>query len=230
MMTTPSMPVLDNPVWHALRSHQARLAFSTDLAARYPAAVSPFAALREDTPDAFAQLARLLQADEAAFILAKQPLAGDAALGLEPLFTVLQMVDTLDAADAPADDALSLGPADAAEMLDLALRTKPGPFAPRTPEMGRYIGIREAGRLIAMAGERFRPPGATEISAVCVDDACRGRGIAGRLMGVLRRDIRSQAAVPFLHVRSDAPATIRLYERLGFEVREAFLLHRAVRR
>ncbi len=54
---------------------------------------------------------------------------------------------------------MPLGQADVQEMLDLARRTKPGPFLPRTVEMGTYLGIRRGGPLVAMAGERLHPPG-----------------------------------------------------------------------
>src|SRR2546425_11419875 len=52
------------------------------------------------------------------------------------------------------------------EMLALFELTKPGPFLKRTPELGSYLGIREAGQLVAMAGERLKPYGYTEISCL----------------------------------------------------------------
>ena len=55
---------------------------------------------------------------------------------------------------------LELGDADVPEMLALTELTQPGPFGPRTHDLGRYIGIRVDGRLAAMAGERMRPDGA----------------------------------------------------------------------
>ncbi|CAM5742575.1 hypothetical protein SALBM311S_11148 [Streptomyces alboniger] len=78
----------------------------------------------------------------------------------------------------PAPEAVRLGPDDVPDILDLVARTRPGPFLKRTVALGTYLGIRERGRLIAMAGERLRPPGWTEISAVCTDPDHRGRGLA----------------------------------------------------
>ena len=40
--------------------------------------------------------------------------------------------------------------------LKLVFITQPGPFAERTVELGRYIGIRQDDRLVAMVGERFK--------------------------------------------------------------------------
>ncbi|BCQ29094.1 hypothetical protein NK8_72840 (plasmid) [Caballeronia sp. NK8] len=75
-----------------------------------------------------------------------------------------------------------------------------------------------------MAGERMAIEGHAEISAVCVDERCRGRGLAGRLMNILRREIGLRGETPFLHVFSHNESAIALYERLGFELRHAFAL------
>ena len=109
-------------------------------------------------------------------------------------------------------------------MLDLAQRTEPGPFRARTVELGTYVGIRRGGRLVAMAGERFRLPGWSEISAVCTDPEVRGQGLASRLVGQLRRlqSIRGDGA--FLHVLAANVDAVRLYGTLGFTARTEFLI------
>jgi predicted GNAT family acetyltransferase len=104
------------------------------------------------------------------------------------------------------------------EILDLVERTKPGPFAKRTIEMGRYLGIRREGRLIAMAGERLRPPGWTEVSAVCTDPDFRGQGLAARLTLAVAAGILERGELPFLHAAATNTNAIRLYEGLGFEI------------
>jgi ribosomal protein S18 acetylase RimI-like enzyme len=92
--------------------------------------------------------------------------------------------------------------------------------------MGNYIGVRDRGRLIAMAGERMCVDGHVEISAVCVDEDYRGNGLAGGLVKVLRRGIEQRGEAPFLHVFSDNISAIRLYDRLGFQLRRTFYLTR----
>jgi predicted GNAT family acetyltransferase len=109
--------------------------------------------------------------------------------------------------------------ADVPAMLALAGATKPGPFGPRTIELGRYIGIRHEGTLIAMAGERMRLAGFTEISAVCVDPAHRGRGLAAAMMSILVGSILDRSETPFLHAFSTNRRAIALYRRLGFALR-----------
>jgi predicted GNAT family acetyltransferase len=122
--------------------------------------------------------------------------------------------------DAPdgADDGLRpLSGADVDVMLDLVERTRPGPFARRTIELGEYLGVFVDRQLAAMAGERMRIVGLVEISAVCTDPAFRRRGYAATLVRALMRRIRRRGDRPFLHVASGNEDAIRLYVSLGFE-------------
>jgi predicted GNAT family acetyltransferase len=70
-----------------------------------------------------------------------------------------------------------------------------------------------------MAGERLHPPGWTEISAVCTDDAHRGQGLGTRLILAVAHGIRERGETPFLHAAADNTSAIRLYEALGFRLR-----------
>ena len=117
-------------------------------------------------------------------------------------------------------------PADVTEMLALASVTKPGPFGARTIGLGGYIGIRRRDMLVAMAGERFRLDGFTEISGVCVEFAYRGHGFAADLVGALASSICARTEVPFLHVFSSNHAAIALYRKCGFTLRRR--MHLAV--
>jgi len=119
---------------------------------------------------------------------------------------------------APDPAAVPLTPADVPEMTALVERTKPGPFLPRTIELGTYLGIRGAdGSLVAMAGERMRPTGYTEISAVCTAPEARGQGLASRLIRAIAHGIRDRGETPFLHTSSDNPAQ-KLYTAMGFKL------------
>ncbi|AMV48839.1 GNAT family N-acetyltransferase [Paraburkholderia caribensis] len=218
---------LDRPIWTALTTRQAHLGLGDALARRYHPDVAPFAALASDTPAAYEALHRLLQPHEQVALLSLAPLAGIDTLQVEHVGALYQMVAMRHDAETVDDqDVTRLTNADAKEMLELAQKTKPGPFGTRTHEMGRYIGIRDHGRLVAMAGERMRLDGYVEISAVCVDDDWRGKGLAGRLINILRREITERGETAFLHVLSHNTTAFRLYEKLGFELRREFVLNR----
>jgi predicted GNAT family acetyltransferase len=104
-------------------------------------------------------------------------------------------------------------------MLALATLTKPGPFLPRTHELGQFWGVKENGRLIAMAGERMKLPGFTEVSGVCTHPDFRGRGLAGVLSRVVATHIMNRGETPFLHAYAANRPAISLYESLGFRLR-----------
>lgn len=223
--------VLDNPAVASLTGPHAHFAERRGRVLRYPVDVSPWLAL-PDEPDArdWADLAALAGPG------AEIPLPGyrgEVPDGWEITFRIdgVQFVDDGLAA-APDEQAVRLGPADVPEMLDLVAHTRPGPFLPRTVELGTYLGIRRAGALIAMAGERLHPPGFTEISAVCTDPAFRGEGLATRLILAVAHGIRERGETPFLHTSAENTGAIRLYESLGFRLRHrtAFLAARAPER
>jgi predicted GNAT family acetyltransferase len=110
----------------------------------------------------------------------------------------------------------ALTAADVPDMLQLVELTRPGPFSAGTIVLGSYLGIRYAGKLIAMAGERMRFDGFTEISAVCTHPAFRGCGHASSLIRALVRQIIARGETPFLHLYSDNTLAAALYTKLGF--------------
>ncbi|MGW2228247.1 GNAT family N-acetyltransferase [Streptomyces formicae] len=209
---------LDNPAYASLTGPHAHLAERRGRIVRYPLDVSPWLALPDDAGEAdWADLAALAGPGT------EVPLPGttaDPPDGWELTFVLdgVQLVDDGIAA-APDPEAVRLGPADVPEMLDLVERTQPGPFLPRTVELGTYLGIRRGGALVAMAGERLHPPGWTEISAVCTDPAHRGHGLATRLVLAVAHDIKERGETPFLHTSARNTGAIRLYESLGFRLR-----------
>lgn len=209
--------VLDNAVWAALDGPHAHLAERVGRAARYPDDVYAFAALADPgDPAAWNDLHTLAGSGTTVRIKpVEQVPEGWEIVGGG---VGVQLVDTALRAE-PAPEAVRLGPADVPDILDLVARTGPGPFLQRTIALGTYLGIRDRGRLIALAGERLRPPGWTEISAVCTDPAHRGRGLATRLVRAVAAGIRERGDTPFLHAAADNTHAIRLYESIGFTLR-----------
>jgi predicted GNAT family acetyltransferase len=211
--------LLDNPVWSALSTTHASFAEGDDLAKRYPVDAAPFAATRDQSAESYHSLARLLGPEgTAAFPLATMPV-------LPTGWTVVRRVESdqmvWNTQTPPlvehSFEELNISHVD--EMLALVELTKPGPFRKRTPELGSYLGIREAGQLVAMAGERLKPCGFTEISAVCTHPDHRGRGYASSLVSSLIQTITNRNEIPFLHVRTENVDAMRVYEKLGFKTR-----------
>ncbi len=216
---------LDNPVLAALTDGNRDLAKGGPLAWRYPPDVAPFATIVDRSQAAYAALAALVPPGGRLALATVDRLAPPAALVVERQAPVIQMVLDTPVRDArPDPEHIVLGTADVDDMLDLTGRTRPGPFGPRTIEFGEYIGIRVEGKLAAMAGERMRFGRFTEISAVCVDPAFRGKGYAAILTMRLARQMQAQAKVPFLHVFADNAGAIALYEKLGFTQRQTLNL------
>ncbi|MFC4036226.1 GNAT family N-acetyltransferase [Streptomyces polygonati] len=219
----PAPSVLDNVAWAALTGRQRHLAEIVGSAARFQPEVSPFTAVADAAdPGCWTDLATLVGPGNA-FALAGVPTlpegwaTGQSGQGVQLVGTALR---------GEADpEAVRLGAADVPEMLDLVGRTKPGPFMPRTVELGAYYGIRRDGELVAMAGERLRPPGWTEISAVCTDDRYRGQGLATRLVRHTAAGIQDRGDTPFLHAAAVNTGAIRLYEAMGFTKRRTVLFH-----
>jgi len=215
------MSALDRPVWMSLSTSHSALSLGDDLARRYAREVNLFASARDDTMQALTALADLVQPGERVFVLQVPQITVPPALVAVKEAKGVQM---LAARGAPAlagqEDIVQLTDADAPEMLVLAGLTEPGPFLRRTHTMGAFIGIRSGGRLAAMAGERFRFPGYTEVSGVCTHPDFRGRGLARRLSAAVAAAIEARGERPFLHAWKTNRAAIALYESLGFEIRD----------
>lgn len=212
---------LDHPIWSALTTAHRSLAEGGSRARRYPAAIGPFAALVDETPEAAAEL-RTLAAAAPVVLFTRAPVGPIEGLDAGFRGKGRQMVAVRGPDAAALPETVVLGADDVPAMLELTALTKPGPFFRRTHELGRYIGIREDGRLAAMAGERMRYDGFTEISAVCVHPDFRGRGYAQGLVRAMMGWIADRGDTPMLHVFDDNHGAIALYESLGFVGRAVF--------
>ncbi|MBC7464291.1 MAG: GNAT family N-acetyltransferase [Actinobacteria bacterium] len=209
---------LDNPVWSALNGPHSRLAEVNGRARRYPVEVSLFAGIDDlDDEQSWHDLSQMVGPDDTPVFIRRE---FRVAPGWEVILSgvgVQMLGDKVEGFRDP--DVVDLNDDDVPQMLDLVARTEPGPFALRTIELGGYIGFKEEGKLIAMAGRRMNPLGWCEISAVCTDPDFRGRGMAGRLARTLVANINADGNKPFLHAAASNENAIRLYEAMGFELR-----------
>jgi ribosomal protein S18 acetylase RimI-like enzyme len=207
------LSVLDNPVWTSLTGPHKRFAERHGNAVRYLPDVAPFLAI--PNADAWPDVAALAGPGTVVTVAGVAPPAHWETIEEIP---GVQLVDAGVTA-APAPEAVRLTTDDVPDMLELVANTRPGPFLPRTIELGTYLGIRRDGRLVAMAGERLHPPGWTEISAVCTDQEYRGQGLAAGLVRALVAGIRSRGEQALLHAAASNTGAIRLYESMGFRLR-----------
>ena len=222
---------LENVIWHALTTRQAHFAESCDSARRFMREVTSLCAFVEPNEEGYASLARLAGPGGTAAVFLDnryESRPGWVYVAGASLVQMIRLNGNGLAANKAPQQVIELGDKDSAEMLELTALTKPGPFGPRTHQLGYYVGIRDGGKLVAMAGERLKVPGYTEVSAVCTHPDHLGKGYAAALMTEVMRDIRARGETPFLHVRADNARAIAIYERLGF--RMAWTGHYAVLR
>jgi hypothetical protein len=214
---------IHNPIWSSLTTVHAPLARGTGLARRFPSDMSPLSGLADSSPKAFADMAPLVAPDESVALFTLAPLALPDDWQVVRTRYIDQMI-CHELIASPSIPLLPLGPGDVPDMLALTAATEPGPFRPRTIEMGRYFGIRHAdGRLIAMAGERLRLTSFTEISAVCTHPEFRGQGLGRALVSFLAAKIFAEGKTPILHLNPENPAKF-LYQKVGFTFRSPICL------
>ncbi len=213
------MHELDRPVWSSLTTFHALLAEGGKRARRFVPDVNLFASAADDGTEAQAALAALVRPGQRVYVLQVPAIAVPSGLRAVKTAGGVQMVATQPLPDVHESDIVLLTDADAPEMLALASLTEPGPFLARTHQMGRFLGIRCGGRLIAMAGERMRFPGHTEVSGVCTHPSFRGQGLARRLSAAVVAAIQRRGDCAFLHAWTTNTPAIALYRDLGFEVR-----------
>jgi ribosomal protein S18 acetylase RimI-like enzyme len=210
--------LLDNPALASLNGEHARFAERRGDVARYLPDVSVWTGVPERPTAADWEDLRALLGPGAVFGVGASAVAPPGWPAVEGSGGVQLTGEAIEGA--PDPEAVELTPDDVPEILELIARTKPGPFLPRTIELGRYVGIRREGRLIAMAGERLHPPGWTEISAVCTDEGFRGQGLGRRLVLDVAYGIRARGETPLMHAAAGNTGAISLYRHLGFRLRD----------
>lgn len=210
---------LDRPIWHALSTRLSHVALGRACALRFAPDIGPLAAARDDSHESLQELSDLVaeHGDVVLLQVGESPLpprtvAEMTAPGVQMVAQTLVPIE-------PAGPVGRLTDADAPEMLALATLTKPGPFEARTHQLGGFWGIKENGRLVAMAGERMKLNGFTEVSGVCTHPDVRGRGYAGLLSRTVATQIQNRGETPMLHALASNTAAITLYESLGFVLR-----------
>ncbi|WGM39774.1 GNAT family N-acetyltransferase [Caulobacter sp. NIBR1757] len=214
---------LNRPIWNALKLSQRQHAITRGQAVRFDPAFGQFAAIPDTTPDSLAALGELVREHGDVILFEPADLPAVPGAELVQRAPIVQMIAEQQIAPGKSlFDVEPLTDADGDEMLALATLTRPGPFFSRTHELGDFVGVREGGVLIAMAGERMRCGPFTEVSGVCTLPEHRGKGLAGHLTRHVTGAIQARGETPFLHAWASNTGAIGLYESLGY-VRRAEL-------
>ncbi len=210
--------LLDNIAWHTLTGSHAHCAAGAGDARRYARGFSPIVGFTHAEQPDFEALAPHCEPREHVYCIGWSG-AAPAGWQIDVDATMFSMVweAAMPEADA-APEAIRLGPQHAAQAMALATLTRPGPFGPRTLELGDYFGCFDGDRLVAMAGERMAAGALREVSGVCTHPDAQGKGFARRLMLKLIRRQMQRNELPFLHVMRDNVNARALYARMGFGV------------
>ena len=210
---------LDRPVWSALTTRQAPLSLGDARALRFAPDYAAFGAAADEEPASQAALGALVPPDGELWLVETHPPPPPPGTVVIKNALCWQMIAETVTPGEPGFEVTPLTDADGPQVLALATLTQPGPFFARTHQLGDFVGVKQGGRLVAMAGERMRPTGFTEVSGVCTHPDHRSRGYGGGLMRIVAERILARGETPFLHVYATNVGAIALYQSLGFDLR-----------
>ena len=219
MSSTTSDHPLDNVIWNALCTSHAELSRGNDRARRYRPEFARFAGMPGLSDAGLRALAADMPYDEVVAMFEAHDFDPGPWFDVADRKNLVQMIGAATGDVNEPERFRPLGSGDVTQMTALIQVTAPGPWFERSSELGRFIGFEEDGRLVAMAGERMRVPGHTEISAVCCHPDWRGRGLAADLIRLVSQAIVARGEQPFLHVLAENASAIALYEKLGLRRR-----------
>jgi ribosomal protein S18 acetylase RimI-like enzyme len=208
--------LLDNIMWNCLAGPHAKFASGAGNVRRYAPGFSPILGFEDPQAPDFTILSNYCEPGEHFYC---DQWTGTPPHGWQVEREALMLKMVWDAPMPPEDaapDAVRLQPEHFPLALAFAQELNPGPFGPRTPELGEYFGYFDGPRLIAMAGERMEAGSLRELSAVCTHPDFQGRGLARRLSLKLIHRQMIRGLTPFLHVMSANTAARTLYEKMGF--------------
>ena len=211
---------LNNPVWEALTTEQASFNIGNGIVKYFPQDIAPFIGMENWDERDKKILIDQIPSDRSFSVMIANPIKLPASLQIIFTTPLYQMYcPVLQAFVLPDVEIFNLQDTHINEMFRLTALTKPGPFYANTIRLGNYYGIFHQDKLVAMTGERLKLTGYTETSAVCTHPDALGKGYASHLLSHASQRILQNGQIPFLHVRKDNLRAIRVYEKLGFQIR-----------
>jgi ribosomal protein S18 acetylase RimI-like enzyme len=209
---------LDNPAWHSLTETHTAFALGTDAFKRYDPSIVLFSGYDPAAKNIFQQLDQVFNLNDSFFLFDQFP-ALSANYQVETIVQCLQMICEKPVHAGITENIIPLDQSNSEEMYVLVSQVFPGYYLPNSNLMGDFFGIFKDEKLVAMAGERLRMDGLTEISAVVTHPDWLGRKFAQQLVTHLNHKNIQQGIIPFLHTGSGNERAIAIYELLGYTKR-----------
>ena len=210
---------LDNPAWYALAETQKHFAIGNDEIKCYQKDIVAFAAFHSGNKNILNGLDGLIEINESFFIIGDLPALPYNYVMENPL-PCLQMTCNAIITTLAGEELEKLHDRDEEQMTALVNLVHPGYYKPGTRLMGDYYGIKNNNQLVAMAGERIRMEGFTEISAVVTHPEFTGRKYAQQLVAHIIKKNLAAGNISFLHTAATNERAIKIYEYLGFQKRK----------
>jgi len=220
-MISDKLSVLDNPVWHALQTIHKEYALGTNTIQRYPANLLQILGCENPATAQISDIEPWVAAHEKLYIVG-EPVYIPENWKLHSRLDCVQMIcqHPVKLSTKSTDEIIMLSDRDTDQMLDLINLVQPGYFHEKTPLLGHYFGIKRDHELVAMAGERLRMTGFTEISAVVTHPAYTGNGFAQQLVAHVANRNLEEGTLPFLHFVHTNHRAQEIYRLLGFTERK----------
>ncbi len=218
---------LDNLIWNSIQENHQHLAIISENAAVYHPQVFNFAGLKENTMEAWTELAELVSPNRIITIAIEPPATQTHWEILHQLHVNQMMIDKPIPYKLMEFEALTTD--DIPQMIELMEITGASPFTERTMEMGGYIGHKIGGKLVVMGGERMKVDEFVEISGIGTHPEFRRRGFGNAITCSLINQIFDRGEIPFLHCWDGNEPAFSIYKKLGFTTRvraPAYVLRR----
>ncbi|MBW4359125.1 GNAT family N-acetyltransferase [Flavobacterium taihuense] len=209
---------LDNPVWYSISETHKDFGIDYGTIKFYHPDYCPFGGFTafDNMDDSISQYAKLVNNF---FIIGQKPIVPN-NLKLKNELICLQMIIYNKVEENFEDLIVKLEEEHLDDLLGLVKMVYPEYFKKKTVSLGNYYGIYKNNQLVAVTGERMQMEGYTEVSAVITHPDHTGKGYAKQLVTYTVNAIFAQNKTPFLHVAESNVGAIKLYEKLGFQIRE----------
>ena len=209
---------LDNFIWSALNGPHSEYGDRTELACVYKHQYYRFAAVSENTPKAYKQLASIVEPERTIVIKGTGKKIEYPEWNHMDSSNVHIMIleNQINVPDLPYEKVS----VEYAEDLIALSRISPHTGELNIPkiEVGDYYGIKDQDRIVAIAGERMQLDGYSEVSGVVTHPDYRKRGYGGGLTLFKCDQVLVRGNTPVLGVFEDNLGAVRLYKKLGFSI------------